>query len=60
MKDDVPNVKFCISKIIAEKRYCIPNDVFNTQLVQYLKEHSMDADKDVSEFAKLALNANPQ
>ena len=60
MKDDIPNVKFCISKIIAEKRQysLIPNDVFNSQLVQPLKEQANDADKDVADFAKLALNAD--
>lgn len=32
-KDDIPNVKFCVSRIIAEKRAFIDANVYNSQLV---------------------------
>jgi len=49
-------VKFCVSKIISRKRQYIDSNVFSAQLAGPLKEMSNDADKDVSEFAKVALN----
>jgi hypothetical protein len=49
--DDIPNVKFCVSRIIAKTRHLIDASVFVSQLVQPLKEMASDADKDVSYFA---------
>lgn len=50
-KDDIPNVKFCVSKIIDKQRQYIDQNVFNNQLVTPLKEMANDADKDVAHFA---------
>jgi len=50
-KDDIPNVKFCVSKIIAQTRPLIDTTVFANQLVPPLKEMANDADKDVAHFA---------
>jgi hypothetical protein len=50
-KDDIPNVKFCVSKIIAKSKSLIDTNVFSSQLVPPLKEMAIDADKDVAHFA---------
>jgi len=50
-KDDIPNVKFCVSKIITGNRQYIDPNIFNNQLVGPLKEMANDADKDVAHFA---------
>ena len=50
-KDDIPNVKFCVSKIINNNKQYIDQNVFANQLVGPLKEMSNDADKDVQYFA---------
>lgn len=55
-KDDIPNVKFCVSKIINNTRQYIEPNVFNNQLVGPLKEMANDPDKDVSHFAQVALH----
>jgi hypothetical protein len=57
-KDDIPNVKFCVSKIINQNRQYIEPNVFNSQLVPVLKEMSNDPDRDVSYFAQVALQTN--
>ena len=46
-KDDIPNVKFCVSKIIHAQRQYIDANVFSNQLVGPLKEMANDVDKDV-------------
>jgi len=56
-KDDIPNVKFTVSKIINANRQFIDPNVFNNQLVGPLKEMSGDADKDVAHFAQIALQS---
>ena len=56
-KDDIPNVKFCVSKIIFENKQFIDQNVFANQLVSPLKEMSNDADKDVQYFAQVALQS---
>ena len=53
--DDIPNVKFCVSKIIQEHRQTIDPNVFTTHLLGPLKEMSNDPDKDVAYFAQVAL-----
>ena len=55
MKDDIPNVKFCVSKIIHANRQYIDSGVFNSRLVDLLKEMVNDPDRDVSHFASVAL-----
>lgn len=54
-KDDIPNVKFCVSKIIDKQRQYIDQNVFSNQLVPPLKEMANDSDKDVAHFAQVAL-----
>jgi len=54
-KDDIPNVKFCVSKIIAQTKPLIDASVFASNLVPPLKEMANDADKDVAHFAQCAL-----
>jgi serine/threonine-protein phosphatase 2A regulatory subunit A len=54
-KDDIPNVRFCVSKIINETRAHIDTTVFANILIPQLKEMSNDSDKDVSYFAQVAL-----
>ena len=56
-KDDIPNVKFCVSKIIFANKQFIDQNVFANQLVGPLKEMSNDADKDVAHFAQVALQS---
>jgi len=58
-KDDIPNVKFCVSKIINHQRQYIDANVFSNQLMGPLKEMSNDVDKDVAYFAQVALQATP-
>jgi serine/threonine-protein phosphatase 2A regulatory subunit A len=58
-RDDIPNVKFCVSKIIHQQRQFIDPNVFSNQLMGPLKEMSNDQDKDVAYFAQLALQASP-
>ena len=50
-KDDIPNVKFCVSKIIAKTRQYIDTTVFANSLVPPLKDMAIDSDKDVAHFA---------
>jgi len=57
-KDEIPNVKFCVSKIIHQQRQFIEPNVYNNQLVVVLKEMSNDPDKDVSHFAQVALQTS--
>ena len=56
-KDDIPNVKFCVAKIIHNTRHFIDANVFSNQLVGPLKEMQNDADRDVAHFAQVALSA---
>jgi hypothetical protein len=50
-KDDIPNVRFCASKIISNTRNLIDTTAFANQLVPALKEMANDQDKDVAHFA---------
>lgn len=58
-KDDIPNVRFCVSRIIHERRQYIDQNVFNNQLVGAMKEMTNDSDRDVSHFATVALQGAP-
>jgi hypothetical protein len=40
MKDDIPNVQFCISRILTDKKALIDANVFSNQLVGPLKDMS--------------------
>ena len=54
-KDDIPNVKFCVARIIHQQRQYIDTNVFSSNLLGLLKELQSDADKDVAYFANIAL-----
>ena len=54
-RDEIPNVKFCVSKIIHSQRHFIDANIFNGQLLNPLKEMSNDSDKDVAYYAQVAL-----
>ena len=56
-KDDIPNVKFCVARILSDNKHQIDPNVFSNQLLAPLKEMSNDADKDVAHFAKVALSS---
>lgn len=53
-KDDIPNVKFCVSKIINANKQYIDQNVVSNMLIGPLKEMVNDSDKDVSYFAQVA------
>jgi serine/threonine-protein phosphatase 2A regulatory subunit A len=57
MKDDIPNVRFCVSKIIIKQKQYIDTQQFNNVLQGPLKEMVADTDKDVSYFAGQALSS---
>ena len=53
--DRIPNVKFCVCRIIKANRNKFDNATFADKLVPKLRELSQEADKDVAYFATLAL-----
>jgi len=61
-KDEIPNVKFCVSKIIytARQHNYIDHNDYNTKLAGPLKEMANDPDKDVAYFAQQALQTPTQ
>lgn len=56
-RDEIPNVKFCVSKIIHTHKHFIDRGVFESQLAGPLKEMTVDPDRDVAHFAATALFA---
>ena len=56
MKDPIPNVRFCTSKIIATHAKSFDAGILQGQLVPALKEMAGDSDKDVQYFATIALS----
>lgn len=57
-RDDIPNVKFCVARIIHQQRQYIDTNVFSSQLLGHLKDLQQDADRDVAYFANIALQAS--
>lgn len=57
-KDDIPNVKFCVARIIHAQRQHIDTNVFSSQLLGHLKDLQNDSDRDVAYFANIALQAS--
>ena len=57
-KDEIPNVNFCVCRIIAASRSLIDSNAFNSLLSGKLKELLNDDDKDVVYFANQALQAS--
>jgi len=56
MKDPIPNVRFCVSKIIIKTKSCFDHGALVSLVQPGLKEMSQDADKDVQYFAVVAIN----
>ncbi len=56
MKDPIPNVRFCVAKIIHKMKGMYDAQILNQQIVPILKEMSTDTDKDVQYFSTVALN----
>jgi len=54
-KDEIPNVRFCLCRIIEKHRATFDNNVYQNTLCSILKELLNDSDKDVQDFAKTAL-----
>ena len=53
--DSIPNVKFCVARVIkANKAYFDPQ-VFSSEITPKLRELTKDSDKDVAYFATVAL-----
>lgn len=50
-KDEIPNVKFCVARVINAERAYIDHNVFSNQLSGPLKEMANDPDRDVAHFA---------
>jgi len=53
-RDSVPNVRFCVCKILKDTKACFPAEVWNVSIEPDLKELTQDEDKDVKWFAHLA------
>lgn len=45
--DDIPNVQFCVARVINEKRSFIDGNVFSNQISGPLKNMTNSQDKDV-------------
>ena len=53
--DKIPNVQFCVARIIKANKSLIDPGVLNSQIVPKLKDMTQDGDKDVAYFATIAL-----
>ena len=53
--DNIPNVQFCVAKILAKNKKLIDPSVWNSQIVPKLKDMSQEPDKDVAYFGFMAL-----
>jgi hypothetical protein len=51
LTDDIPNVKFCATRIIDNQKSNIDSNVYSSQLVPKIKENCNDADTDVRYFS---------
>lgn len=49
--DKIPNVQFCLARIIKDNANHFDSNIFQTQIVPKLKDMSQDGDKDVAYFA---------
>lgn len=56
-KDSIPNVKFCVSKLIGQNRHLFDSKEFNNSLFPALKEMAADPDRDVAYFAQIAMQS---
>lgn len=54
-KDDIPNVQFCVARVLNDKRAYIDGNVFSNQITGPLKDMTNSTDKDVVHFAQIAL-----
>ena len=53
--DSVPNVQFCVAKIIHQNKSMFDQSVYNSQIQPKLKDLVQESDKDVAYFAYVAL-----
>ena len=47
MKDPIPNVRFCVAKIIHKNKGSFDQSILQSQIIPGLKEMIGDTDKDV-------------
>ena len=53
--DNIPNVQFCVAKILEQRRSKFESSVWTAQIAPKLKDMSQEPDKDVAYFATVAL-----
>ena len=53
--DRIPNVQFCVARILKLRKGSFDQSIFNSQIVPVLKNMSHEVDKDVSYYATQAL-----
>jgi len=53
--DRIPNVQFCVARIIKANSTRFDNDVFNSRVLPKLRDMSGETDKDVAYFAWAAI-----
>ena len=53
--DRVPNVQFCVARIIKANRGSFDSGMFSEKLEPKLREMSTNSDKDVAYFATMAM-----
>jgi len=54
--DKVPNVQFCVARILKQNKHLIDASVFSTKLVPKIRDLINDGDRDVSFYANAAFN----
>lgn len=54
--DKVPNVQFCVCRIIKQNKALFDAGVLNSQIIPKLKDLMQDGDRDVAYHATLAFN----
>ena len=54
--DRIPNVQFCVARIIKLNRQYIDPSSFNDKIMPKLREMSQEADKDVAYYATVAMD----
>jgi len=53
--DRIPNVQFCVARVIKLNKAYFDPSVFSSQIVPKLRDMTKEADKDVAYFATVAL-----
>jgi serine/threonine-protein phosphatase 2A regulatory subunit A len=55
MKDQIPNVRFTVAKILKQSKSQLDPSVVSSQIIPGLKEMTSDSDRDVQYYATVAL-----